>query len=373
MNQSPSPKEIAGVVLVGTHPWASSAFDRLLPRTLLPIAHRPLLSYALFWLHGGGISDVTVCANRETQALESRLVRHVPEGMAAIYREDTMPRGAAGAFRDAAVASSAKTFVVADGSAIPNVNIGDLLAAHAAGAAAVTVLVHAEPSRHGNPGLQVPSGIYVFDRSALDFIPANGFFDIKENLIPALYRAGQRVIVHETTTASPRVLDASSYLAVNEHMVEHLVNNGEGLDGYVRSGQSLIHREAIVAEDAVLVGPLLVGPGALIMSRAVIVGPTSIGRDARIGSGVLVSRSAIWRRCSIGDHSVADRCILSDDTVVDAGTHSFRSVLVGNMRAEPEAIVEGAAEQSETTSQEFMRRLGRLWSSATWLRSPAAQ
>jgi mannose-1-phosphate guanylyltransferase len=372
MSHRPTNK-IAGVVLVGTHPWAASAFDRLLPRTLLPIAHRPLLSYALFWLHEAGISDVSVCANRETKALESRLVRHVPEGMTAVYREDSMPRGAAGAFRDAAIGSRASTFVVTDGSAIPNVNIQELLAAHAASAAAVTVVVHAEPSRHGNPGLQVPSGIYVFDRSALDAIPAKGFFDLKENLIPALYRSGQRVVVHEATHACPRVLDASSYLAVNEFVVEHLVHNGEGLDGYVRSGQGLIHREAVVADDAVLVGPLLVGPGARIMSGAVVVGPTSIGRDATIGSGALVSRSAIWRRCSIGDDSVADRCILSDDTTVEARTHAFRSVLVGNMRPEPETVMEGPAEQSETTSQEFMRRIGRLWSSATWLRSPAAQ
>jgi NDP-sugar pyrophosphorylase family protein len=368
-----SPNEIAGVVLVGTHPWASTAFDRLLPRTLLPIAHRPLLSYALFWLHGEGIRDVSVCANRETKALESRLVRHVPDGMTAVYYEDPMPRGAAGAFRDAAIRSSADTFVVTDGSSIPNANLRELLAAHTKAAAAVTVVVHPEPARHGNPGLQVPSGIYVFDRSALDAIPARGFFDIKENLLPALYRSGQRVIVHETAHASPRVLDASSYLAVNEWMVEHLVNSGESIDGYVRTPCGLIHREAVVADDAVLVGPLMVGPGARVMSGAVIVGPTSIGRDALIGPGVLVSRSAIWRRCSIGDRSVADRCILSDDAVVEADTHAFRNVLVGNMRAEPETIAEGATGPAQATSQEFMRRIGRLWNSATWLRSPAPQ
>jgi len=332
-----------------------------------------LLSYALFWLHGQGIRDVSVCANRETKALESRLVRHVPEGMTAVYYEDPMPRGAAGAFRDAAIRSTADTFVVTDGSSIPNANLRELLDAHTKAAAAVTVVVHPEPARHGNPGLQVPSGIYVFDRSALDAIPAKGFFDIKENLLPALYRSGQRVIVHETTHASPRVLDASSYLAVNEWMVEHLVNSGEAIEGYVRTPCGLVHREAAVADDAVLVGPLMIGPGARVMSGAVIVGPTSIGRDALIGPGVLVSRSAIWRRVSIGDRSVADRCILSDDAVVDPGTHAFRNVLVGNMRAEPETIAEGVAEPAQATSQEFMRRIGRLWNSATWLRSPAPQ
>jgi hypothetical protein len=75
----------------------------------------------------------------------------------------------------------------------------------------------------------------------------------------------------------------------------------------------------------------------------------------------------------IGRSPGMDVCILSDDTAIEAGTHSFRSVVVGSMRAEPVAIVDGAAEQNESTSQELIRRIGRLWNSATGLRSPAAQ
>ena len=70
------------------------------------------------------------------------------------------------------------------------------------------------------PGVQVPSGMYVFNREALDVVPGRGFYDIKEHLIPQLYRSGERVIAYPSEGASPRVLDASSYLAVNEWMVE---------------------------------------------------------------------------------------------------------------------------------------------------------
>src|ERR1700737_2662018 len=88
--------QTAGVVLVGTHPWSNSPFDRLVPRTLLPIAHRPLISYALAWLRDGGIEDVAVCANRETRALRRQLPGLVPQGMRLSYHEDAMPRGPAG-------------------------------------------------------------------------------------------------------------------------------------------------------------------------------------------------------------------------------------------------------------------------------------
>ena len=54
-----------GVIVAGTYRRADSAFDRLLPRPLLPVAHKPLISYGLSWLRHAGITDVAVCGNRE--------------------------------------------------------------------------------------------------------------------------------------------------------------------------------------------------------------------------------------------------------------------------------------------------------------------
>src|SRR5579864_46037 len=211
-------KQTIGIVLVGTHPWTNSAFDRLPPRPLLPVAHRPLISYAFSWLRMGGIKEIAVCANRESQALASRLEQHVPGGMKLSYQEDVMPRGAAGAVLDAAAASDADTFVVTDGTAIPNLELQHLLLAHEESGASATVVVSSEPGRNGTPAMQAPGGIYVFDRRALDVVPVSGFYDIKENLIPQLYRSGETVNAYSTVGGSPRVLDASTYLAVNEWM-----------------------------------------------------------------------------------------------------------------------------------------------------------
>jgi NDP-sugar pyrophosphorylase family protein len=363
---------VVGVVLAGTHRWNNSAFDRLPLRPLMPVAHRPLISYALWWLSDAGISDVVVCANRETQALQSRLLRHVPQGMTASYQQDPMPRGAAGAIRDASAMTDADTFIVADGTAIPTVELSDLLAAHRASGAAATVVGHSARGRTGN-ATQVPSGIYVFNRAALDAVPLRGFFDIKENLIPLLHRSGARVVAYAAGSASPRVLDASSYLAVNEWMVERLVTTGEPPEGYVRSGESLIHAEAEIADDAVCVGPVLIGPAARVMSGAVLVGPTSIGCEVAVGRGVLVSRSAIWRRCVLGDASVTDRCILADDTIVPANAEAFRTVMVTSAGREPEAISVAALERREPAPFELLRRMGRLLGGGTPSRSPAAQ
>jgi NDP-sugar pyrophosphorylase family protein len=362
-----------GIVLVGTHPWTNTTFDRLPPRPLLPVAHRPLISYALSWLRDGGIQRASVCANRETQVLESRLHRHVPAGLDVSYQEDAMPRGAAGAVRDAAFASHAHTFVVVDGTAIPNVDIADVLTAHHASGAVATVVLHVEQGRFGKPALQVPSGIYVFNREALEPVPPRGFYDIKEKLIPELHRINARVAVYKVEQPSPRVLDAPSYRAVNEWMVEHLLATHTVPEGYVPTGTALVHRDATVAADAIFVGPVLVGPGARIGSGSVIVGPTSVGRDAVIGDDVLVSRSAIWRRCVLHDRAVADRCILADDSIVPARTQAYREVIMTPSASET-PTAQSAVDVRDTAVFERLRKVSRVvFGGASWSRSPAPQ
>src|SRR5205814_1293944 len=59
---------------------------------------------------------------------------------------------------------------------------------------------------------------------------------------------------------------------------------------------------------------------------------TSIGRDTILDAGVVVSRSAVWRRCLIGQNAVADHSIVADDAIVDAGTAAYGAVLVGERR-----------------------------------------
>jgi NDP-sugar pyrophosphorylase family protein len=367
-------KHTTGIVLVGTHPWTNTTFDKLPPRPLLPVAHRPLISYALSWLRDGGIQSATVCANRETQVLESKLHRHVPHGLKVSYQEDAMPRGAAGAVRDAATTSGSDIFVVADGTAIPNVDIPDLLAAHDAWGADVTVVCHCEVSRNGKPAMHVPSGIYVFNRQTLENVPERGFCDIKERLIPELHRSRGRVCAYAADTPSPRVMDGPSYRAVNEWIVERLVATRAVPEGYLLSGGCLVHRDAEIARDATLIGPVLIGPGARIASGAVIVGPTSVGRDAEIGSGVLLSRSAVWRRCIIRDSAQIDRCILADDTVVTQGINVFREVMMSPMRTRAAAGPEPSPEPRVAGSVERWRKVRRgVLASDAWSRSPAAQ
>jgi NDP-sugar pyrophosphorylase family protein len=363
-----------GILLAGTHPWTRSAFDRLTPRALLPVAHRPLIWYALSWFQREGLPEVAVCGNRETRALRSFLDRYPLLEVGVSYHEDPMPRGAAGSARDAAMATNADTFVIADGTAIPNVDLQDVLLRHASSGACITVVLHSEARSNGNPPLHVPTGTYVFARRAFEHVSERGFCDIKETLIPRLYTAGERIISYEATTAPPRVIDSTTYMAVNEWMVEHLVSQGEEPSGYVTRQAALVHQEAFVAADAALVGPVLVGPGARILPGAVVVGPTSIGRDATVGRGATLSRSAVWRRAVVSERAVADRCIVADDAVVAPGSRILRGVVTVDWEASPKPdMFREQLSRSHKIVLDVGFRVGRFMLGTNSLRSPAAE
>ena len=308
--------ETRAILLAGTYRWNDSWFRDFPPRPLLPVAQEPLISHTLRWLCSAGVTEITICANDGDDPFR-RAVAQIPSAITADYRTDLMPRGPAGCLRDAGTQSEVDTYVVVEGAVIPLVNLTEIVAKHRASRATLTVV--ANPPSDGGFGRQesTPAGIYVCDRRVLDFVPAFGFQDIKEGLIPRLYQARERILVAVAERPSPRVLNMRSYLAVNHWVVPLIVEHTFSETGsYVRNGDQIVHRSSEVDPRAVLIGPVLIGPSVRIEAGATIVGPTAIGADTVVSRDALVSRSVLWQRCRVGRQGLVDNCVLADEAVV---------------------------------------------------------
>ncbi len=320
---------LRGIVLAGSYERGEVPFDSLLPRPLMPVAHAPLICYTLRWLGQQGVTEATVCANSAARPVRGRSCVHCyapsrsllgcrqASAMRIEHLEDWMPRGAAGCVRDAAIRTKAHTFVVLDGTTVPLFDLAGLLETHRVCQAAVTVVAHHDPSlgNHGR-GLR-PNGAYVFDRRVLDHIPDSGFQDIKEGLIPRLYRNGERVVTHIAHGASPRMVSAGSDLLLNQWMVERVCGDSRPPAEHRRVGEALVHERASLSPDARLVGPVLLGPSASVGASATVIGPTSIGAGCVVGERAVVSRSALWESCIVGSRAHVDRCLLADGVEVE--------------------------------------------------------
>lgn len=314
---------VHGIVLAGAYPDGHCALDQLTPRSLLPVAQQPLIHYVLRWMSDGGLRRVTICANSAARAVREG-VDGRSFGMQVDYLEDWSPRGAAGCVRDAGSRTDAQTFLVADGTAVPVVDVDELLEAHRASDAAVTVVVGADSTRRLRP-----TGVYVFDRWTFQFVPEEGFYDIKEKLIPRLYAAGEKVSTHMASEIAPRVVNAESYLALNQWAIERAQSHVSAGDGFVTAGEALVHESATVHPSARLLGPVIVGARASIGAGATLVGPVSIGHGTSVGEGAVVSRSVVWNDCSVGTGAFVDRSMLADGTRVET-----LKLLVSTVRAE---------------------------------------
>lgn len=324
---------VSAVVLAGTHHWSGSTFESLAPRPLVPVALAPLISYSLLWLQRGGVHQATICANGTTRVIEDAIGYGDDLEMELSYYQDGTPRGAAGCVRDAGLLAGSDTLVVAEGTAIPTVDLAELLASHRASGAGVTVVVHRDGSPSAPP---TPAGVYVFDRRVLDHIPEAGFQDIKENLIPRLNRGGERVAAHETLAFCPHVFNAQTYLEVNQWMLERLSREEQ-------SAAPLLHPSATVEPGARLVGPVQLGAGARVLAGATIVGPTSIGEESTVGRNAMVARSVLWSRCTVGEGSVVHGCVMGNDADVPAGNTLLNIVRPHRTPSRPmEAFARGA-------------------------------
>lgn len=328
-------RNVGGIVLAGTYHWSGSPFEELKARPLLPVVLRPIIGHVLQWIDKSGISETTICANGSTSALQRHFESGYSSTLALRYHEDGTPRGAAGCVKDAANQSEADTFVVTDGASIPTSDIRDLVAHHIDRQAELTVVAHKRlPSGSSTPEYY-PTGTFVFDRSVLDSIPATSFHDIKESLIPRLYREGRRIELFEVGDMSPRVRNAESYLALNRWMLER----------FATSAELVTHPTAWIDKSATIIGPVVLGAGVRVHGSATIVGPSVIGAGTTVRSGATVARSITWDDCVIGERSFVDQCVVAERAAVGDG-ETLAGVLrvqsVRSMRSRAQASVPSA-------------------------------
>jgi NDP-sugar pyrophosphorylase family protein len=336
-----SPLDVAAIVLAGTYQWTGSPFDEIQPRPLLPVALRPLIDYTIEWLDSAGVSQTTVCANGSTGAIKNYLDSQNQLRVRLDYHADLSPRGAAGCIKDAAAKTNAKTFIVSDGTSIPRVDIAKLLEHHRRSGAAITIVVCPVAGKQGHVQGLEPTGTYAFDREVLDLVPATSFHDIKENLIPSAHLAGRQIELFEVAEASPRVLNAASYVAANRWMAERLAVAARE-QATADDGVSHIdaHPSVWIDESATIVGPVVLGRGVRVHGSAVIVGPTVVGAGTVIGAGAALTRSVTLDNCVIGEGARVDQCLLAANATVLPGAS-----LSGVLRTKSEKIGRSTAQR----------------------------
>lgn len=208
----PAP-DLACVVLAGGLGTRLRALHPGVPKPLVPVAGRPFLDWVLGFLAAEGVSR----ARLSIGWLGAMIREHVGDGrrfgLDVDYAEECCPLGTGGAVAFAARGLPGERVLVLNGDSLALFDLGDLLRAHAASEAELTIVAAAveDASRFGRidadetgrlrgfaekgaggPGW-VNAGAYLLERALLDALPGPAPSSLERDAFPALVAAGRRV------------------------------------------------------------------------------------------------------------------------------------------------------------------------------------
>jgi len=311
-------QNIKAIILAGSYTFGRDLLASRLPTALWPVAGKPAIEHLLCHLSRQGIKQATVCSNGDAVLLKESIAPI--SSIQLKFMDEPLPLGTAGCIRDTSNGGKDELFLVFPATVLTPPNIDTLIRTHQANKSDLTVML--EPDvRNGNSGNHA-SGIYICEHSILEYVPKEGYCDIKEGLIPTMLRLGKTI--HVATLKQP--------LASFRNRVEYL----SAIDDYLRngcdSGIGLKHRKlngskniwladtAKVDPSVRIYGPVVIMDKAVIAKEAVVFGPTIIGRNVSLGNNSLIENSVLWDSAKIRPNCQIHRSVIDYQAVVPSHT-----------------------------------------------------
>jgi len=303
------------VMLAGDCGYAQSPLRAFLPKGLWPVFDRPAASHLVHQLLALGCDHVGICANGDCRLFAEALDGCVRDATALAFVEDELPRGAAGCAADAASKLGADRFLVLQTNMLWDRRLPEVLTHHLRSGADLTVVVTPD----NNDTTLTPVGIYIFEPCVFDFIRSTSYQDIKEQVIPDMIKAGRRVEAFVLPEGRVAWHDAGTYAEALGRALASPQRFGLSLDWMQRVAPSVyVAPGAHISRSARIFGPAAVLSGASIEPDAVLVGPVVVGPRSRVGRSAVVNESILWSRVTIQKDSYVRRSVIGDGAAMSA-------------------------------------------------------
>jgi NDP-sugar pyrophosphorylase family protein len=202
------------VILAGGRGTRLAPYTTVIPKPLLPVGDMPILEVVVRQLAHAGITHITLTLGYMSEYFRAFLTHR--QSLSRLVKidfvEEEKPTGTAGSL--SSVPGLEGTFLVMNGDILTTLNYRELLAAHAAGKAWLTIAAHRkrvkidlgvlETDASGavtdyieKPTMDysVSMGIYVYEPQVLQFVAAGEHLDFPD-LVLRLLRAGRKVATY---------------------------------------------------------------------------------------------------------------------------------------------------------------------------------
>ncbi len=309
-------KNIKAIVLAGSRDFGRCPLASRLPMALWPVAGRPAIEQLLRQVATWKLKDVTICSNGDASLLRESI--DVPNSMNAKFLDEQLPIGTAGCIRNAVNGQIEKDelLIVLTASMVSPPALDVLIKAHHSNDSDLTVLLN-PPTAPGQP-LVESADIYVCEPTILQYIPKEGYFDIKESLIPAILREGKNIHAVTLDRNVGNFRNHAGYLAAIAEYLQSADKQSFDLPAFRENGLQTLWTasDCSIDSSAKIYGPVVIMDRAAISRDCVIFGPTIIGRDAHIGQGSLIDKSVLWNGSQLGRQCQVKSCVLDNNAII---------------------------------------------------------
>lgn len=325
------------VVMVGGKGTRLLPLTETRPKIILPVAGRPCLWYLLRSLARAGIEEVILACGYKSEQMRDAIGDGSDLGMSIVYSYEDEPLGTGGAMKLVEDRLD-DVFVAANGDVFASIDVAAEISEHMESGASVTIsLTPVEnPCEFGIARVMddgritefkekpkpeevfsnlINAGVYVINRSVLDYVPKGEFFDFSKDLVPRLMADGYRVQGYQLSGIWMDVGRPHDLLGANLAVAESEFGDvewdvqGSEVEGRFFMGEGASVKDSSVRDSVVLAGSSVRGSDldrALVMDGCVVEGAKVV--DSILGAG-----------CRIGEGAKVSNAVLADGTVVTPG------------------------------------------------------
>jgi lipopolysaccharide/colanic/teichoic acid biosynthesis glycosyltransferase len=159
-----------------------------------------------------------------------------------------------------------------------------------------------------------PAGLYLFEPAILKLLPADTYFDLKEQLFPKLSERGFSASLWEIQQYCRTISSVDDYFFANLDVLAQRVQFPDN--------DAVVQPQTAPAGNAAwkLFEPVALGPDCRLADEVLILGPTAIGPRCQVGKGTIINECVILGDTLIGQGSYLSRCVIGEGSTVRNGT-----------------------------------------------------
>jgi mannose-1-phosphate guanylyltransferase len=331
------------LILVGGEGTRLRPLTNTVPKSVMPLAGKPFLSYMIEWLGRHGVEEVVLACGFKADKV--REVLGEGDRPRLHYVEEPEPLGTGGAIKFAAEQLGDR-FLALNGDVLTDLDLTALMNFHEERRAAATlglypvedatgyglvrsaadgeVLEFLEKPEKPGPG-EINAGTYALEHRVLEPVPSGRMVSIEREVFPQVIGHGLYALPLQGYWMDIGTPDR--YLQATWDILERRVETELG--GRLDDDGRLISADAELDGDAAIEGPALVQEGARIGAEAVVGPRAVIGPDCDIGAGAVIVSSVLHEGCTVGENATVAGTIAGRGVEIAAGARVDPGTVLG--------------------------------------------